>query len=218
MLKVFLDPGHGVARNFGNWSSLCESEHEVMMDLGEAVAARLGALDGVEVKLSRLRGEQVAYRERMKRAQQWGADVFVSLHSDARGEYVQTGAGCRVNEDDPGFTVLYSDEGALAAERAELAMAIGARLDEAGFLPNQGRNYTGLYEGQDGVFVDRHEPRKRIMFLRRPAMPSVIVETHNALDTREARRWREEAVVETFSAALAAGLWDWRGDAPRSGG
>ena len=182
------------------------------MALAEQVADHLGAAEGVEVKLSRADGEQESYRSRMKRAQLWGADVFVSLHSDARGAYAQTAEGCRVNQDDPGFTVLYSDEGKLADQRAQLAMAIGARLDEVGFLPNQGKNYVGLYEGQDGVFVDRHEPRKRIMFLRRPAMPSVIVETHNALDPREAQRWREDAVVEVFSAALVAGLRDWRAE------
>jgi len=185
-----------------------------MMALAEQVAAQLRETGAFDVRLSREDGEQVTYRERMRRAKRWGAEAFVSLHSDARGAYSVDADGCRVNNDDPGFSVLYSDEGPMAAQRMAMASAIAGRMGQAGFLPYQGDNYVGLYEGLDGVFVDRHEPRKRIMFLRRPAMPSVIVETHNALDARAAARWQEAQTVSVFSAALAAGLIDWLEDGP----
>ena len=211
--RVFLDAGHGARRNPGNHSALCESEQDVMMTLAAEVAAQLTATGLFEVRLSRQGGQTVSYRDRLSAAASWGAEAFVSLHSDARGAFTVDSAGCRHNAADPGFSVLFSDEGSaqLAAQRERLARTIAGRMTAAGLLPYAGPNYTGLYEavGDEGAYVDRHEPRKRIMFLRRPAMPSVIVETHHALDLQSAQRWREPETVAAFSAALAAGLVDW---------
>jgi N-acetylmuramoyl-L-alanine amidase len=56
--------------------------------------------------------------------------------------------------------------------------------------------------------VSRHEPGRRIHVLRRPRVPSVIIETHHALDFEEAARWKEERTLEVFAAAVAQGLVD----------
>ena len=37
-------------------------------------------------------------------------------------------------------------------------------------------------------------------------MPSILVETHNALDDREALRWEEPATRDALAHALAAAL------------
>jgi N-acetylmuramoyl-L-alanine amidase len=39
-------------------------------------------------------------------------------------------------------------------------------------------------------------------------MPSVIIETHHALDLEEVARWREERTLEAFAAAVTQGLVD----------
>jgi N-acetylmuramoyl-L-alanine amidase len=44
--------------------------------------------------------------------------------------------------------------------------------------------------------------------LRRPRVPSVIIETHHALDFEEAERWKEPRTLEAFAAAVAQGLVD----------
>jgi N-acetylmuramoyl-L-alanine amidase len=59
---------------------------------------------------------------------------------------------------------------------------------------------------QAGVFIDRHVPGARIFMLRRPAVPSVIVETHHGLDLAEVEQWKEPSTRERFADALAAGL------------
>lgn len=207
--RVFVDPGHGVGQNQGNRSARCEPEAEVMMALAEVTAAVLQETGAFEAMLSREAGEQVSYTARMRRAQRWEAEAFVSLHSDARSPYTQDDSGCNVNNSDPGFSVLYSDEGPMAADRRTLAARLAGRLASAGFLPYTGRDYAGSYEGGDGVFVDRHPPQQRIMFLRRPSMPSVIIETHHALDARAVARWKEPETARVFAMALAAGLIDW---------
>lgn len=210
--KVYLDAGHGAAGNPGNRSALCRDEQDVTLEIARGVAERLVATGRFEVRLSRDTGALVAYPARISEAAGWGAEAFVSLHTDARGEAVawtkQGGQACLRNDADPGFTVLWSDEDPVrAVARRRLAEAVGARMTEAGFLANRGMNYEGLYEeGASGVFVDRHTPSRRIMVLRRPAMPSIIVETHHALDVEEATRWTEARTIDAFAGALAVGL------------
>ena len=109
--------------------------------------------------------------------------------------------------------ILWSDEGvgALVAARHTLAREVSARMAEAGFLRYTG-SYSGLYENDPedrAVLVDRHEAQKRIFVLRRPALPSIIIETHHALDPREAMLWEQEETRRAFATALAQALLDF---------
>ncbi|MBN2496859.1 MAG: N-acetylmuramoyl-L-alanine amidase [Deltaproteobacteria bacterium] len=115
------------------------------------------------------------------------------------------------NPDAPGFAVLCSDEGGeeLARTRRELAQAVASSLARTGFLPYDGVDYEDLYAldpQTPGVFIDRHRPGRRILFLREPRIPSIIIETHHAWDPREERRFQDRATRDAFGEALAAGL------------
>jgi N-acetylmuramoyl-L-alanine amidase len=213
--RIYLDAGHGAEGNTGNRSSFCRDEQDFTMSLAGDLARQLEQSGHFEVKLSRQPGALVAYRDRVQEAEQWGAAAFVSLHSDVRGKAEQwspqPGLRCSRNRTAPGFSVLWSDEGdaELNRRRLRLARSLAFQLQTMGPIAYDGGEYRGLYdgdEGQAGVFVDRHEPRKRIFVLRQPTMPSVIVETHNAWDDREARRWEQPAVREAIGAAVSAAL------------
>ncbi|AKT36350.1 N-acetylmuramoyl-L-alanine amidase family protein [Chondromyces crocatus] len=211
--RVVLDAGHGASNNHGNTSCRCEAEESFTLTAARAVADRLESTGAFALRISRESDRAVEYRERVEEAETWGAEAFVSLHSDVRGQPERHVGGCPVSNLSPGFSVLWSDEGepALSARRLALARAVAARMEEAGFLPYGGAEYTGLYEPdpvQRGVFVDRHEPTKRIFVLRQPTMPSVLVETHHALDPREVARWDEPSTLDAFAAALGAALLD----------
>jgi N-acetylmuramoyl-L-alanine amidase len=94
-------------------------------------------------------------------------------------------------------------------------------MGEAGFLAYGGGAYVGIYAADEqakGLFVDRHAPEQRIYVLRRAAMPSILVETHNALDPREAERWNDPETLDAFAAAGAAALGDALELTPRPGG
>lgn len=215
--RVALDPGHGAPSNKGNLSCFCVDEQHAMMDLAEEIAVRLEATGRFEVRLTRDRGVLVEYGDRLADAEAWGAEAFVSLHSDVRGHATQwapgPGQSCPISIEAPGFSVLYSDEGdaGLTGRRLALGRAVARRMEQAGFLAYGGAAYTGLY-GADaearGVFVDRHAPDQRIFVLRRTGMPAVLVETHNALDPREATRWRAKETLDAFAASLGAALVD----------
>lgn len=209
-VSVYLDAGHGAADNSGNSSCFCVREQDFTYALADDVAATLEESGRFWVVGSRAGDRLVAYGARVDEAAKLQADVFVSLHSDVRGKKEawspEPALTCQRATDAPGFSVLYSDEGEapLVSGRLALAERVAADMIEAGFLPYGGAEYAGLYEGaqQPGVFVDRHEPKKRIFVLRRPTMPSIIVETHNALDPREASLWEDAGVRRSFALAL----------------
>ncbi len=211
---VFLDAGHGAPGNLGNFSVLCEAEEQHTLALAEHVAMRLRETGRFIVTLSRAGAERPNYRERVRAAVASKADVFISLHSDARGEAVywqpSPGVSCLRNDTDPGMGVLISDEGSKpkVAQRLKLARAISQAMGDTGFLLYGGLDWLTLYEADAsrGVFIDRRPPRQRVFVLRAPKMPSVIVETHHALDFEENARWKEPATADAFAAALAAGL------------
>ncbi len=215
--RIYLDAGHGYRDNTGNSSVTCENEADFTLRVAQELARRLEATGHFRVRLSRKAGQEVAYRTRISEAESWSADAFVSLHSDARGEATwwepALGQRCLRQDATPGFAVLWADDTAepLKTRRVTLARALSQHIAEAGFLPYSGVDYVNLYAGDPehpGVFVDRHEPGYRIMMLRRPRIPSVIIETHHALDFEEAARWKEPRTLEAFSAAVAQGLVD----------
>ncbi len=216
--RIYLDAGHGARGNTGNQSVLCEDEQDFTLRVALDLKQRLEATGHFVVKLSRGKpGQHVDYKSRLAAAERWGAHAFVSLHSDSRGQAVLWQATperqCPRQDATPGFSVLWSDEAAepLSTQRVSLARALARSLGTAGFLPYNGVDYTGLYAGdavQPGVFVDRHVPGQRIMVLRRPRIPSVIIETHHALDFEENERWKEARTLEVFASAVARGLVD----------
>src|SRR5690606_12162910 len=83
--RVLLDAGHGAAGNSGNLSAFCEREEDFTLELAADLAGRLEATGHFEVRVSRRPGELVDYHQRVAEAETWGADAFVSLHSDVRG-------------------------------------------------------------------------------------------------------------------------------------
>jgi N-acetylmuramoyl-L-alanine amidase len=215
--RLYLDAGHGAPGNEGNTSVTCEHEESFTLRAAQELARRLEATGHFQVKLSRKPGQRPSYAERLEEAERWRADLFVSLHSDARGEASwwlwAPDEWCLRNDAAPGYSVLYADDTAepLLSRRLALARALARRMGEAGFLPYGGEDYVGLYASdleQPGTFVSRHEPGKRIFVLRKPPMPSVIIETHHALDFEEVARWREERTLEAFAAAVAQGVVD----------
>lgn len=212
--RVSLDPGHGAPGNEGNTGVRCQVEAEQTLRFAEPLAEALEQTGAFEVRLSREGEQRPGYRERAAAADAWPAEVLLSLHTDARYDVIPDPLpDCPRVEGAHGFSVLWSDEGptALVEQRRGLARALAGRLAEAGFTPYDGAFYQGIYardEAHAGVFLDRHEPARRVFMLRGPKTPSVILELHHALDPLEVQRWEEEATWEAFHAAVAAGLAD----------
>ena len=89
---------------------------------------------------------------------------------------------------------------------------MGERMREAGFIAYSGFNYGALYR-QDQVepsgWIDERPMKKRVFFLRGSLIPTVIIETHHALDEREVARWDELETVDAFAFAVGAAVLDF---------
>jgi N-acetylmuramoyl-L-alanine amidase len=207
-LLVAIDAGHGTRDNRGAISSFGAEECRHTWWFSRILLDRLAPIRTLDLRPS---DPGPAYADRVALAQDAGADALISIHADARGAVStwspRPGETWRIATSSPGFSILWSSEGALGPRRRALARALAARLAEAGFLPYDGADYEGLYETDPevaGVFRDL----RGLYVLRRPTVPSVIVETHNALDPREVHRFAEPGVAEAFADALGAGVVD----------
>jgi len=222
--RVFVDAGHGAPGNPGNVSCFCVDEQDFTRGAARALGERLAGTGHFEVRLSREGDRLVDYHARVDEAERWGAQVFISLHSDVRGKgepwSPRPGLSCLRSVVAPGFSVLWSDEGdaGLLMARRALSRAVARRMTEAGFLAYGAP--MALYERDAevaGVFVDRHAPDQRIFVLRKPSMPSILIETHHALDPREAARWEEAETQDAFAAAVAQAIVELFSGAASSG-
>lgn len=214
-VRVFVDAGHGAPGNEGNHGCACQLEQDHTLKVAQYLGFALAAMGRFEVKLSRLPGEAPPYRPRIAAAEAFKADVILSLHSDARGDatFFSSDAGlCRRNPNEPGFSVLWSEEGPAFPRRERLGRAVGAKLREAGFLAYSGVNYATLYrqdEKEPSGWIDQRAMKERVFFLRGSQIPTVIIETHHALDEQEVARWDELATVDAFSFAVAAAVLEF---------
>src|SRR5439155_14166425 len=93
-----------------------------------------------------------------------------------------------------------------------LSWAMCAAMSEAGFPAYDGYDYGGLYDGEPehaGSFMNAKYHRKRIWFLRELKVPTVIIETHHALDVNEVAQWREMRTRQLFADAVARALLEF---------
>ncbi len=216
--RVFLDAGHGVGTNSGTRTSACTDEADFVLALAKDVARILEDTGRFEVRLSRTDARGPSYRRRLAAAERFRADVLISLHIDARGAFdereVAPGQTCPVGSGHTGFAILVSDEGdrARAAERRRWSRAIARAMSSAKFEAYDGLDYGGIYLTDEvpGVFVDR----RRLFMLRRPPMPSVIVETHHALHPKEHARWLRPDTRLRFARALVVAIENARTTQP----
>ncbi len=210
--RVFVVAGHGAGENKGNLGCRCVREEVFALDAASQLSARLAATGLFEVTEARSGEARPSYPARLRHLARSRSEILIELHSDARAIPVATAERsvgedpCLCTEVDPGLSVLVSDDGgaALNAARLSLARHVADALGEAGFPLYDGNRYGDKYDRDTtpGVFLDR----RGLMMLRRPKVPSILIETHNALDPREAARWEEPRTRDAFGRAMIDAL------------
>ena len=111
-----------------------------------------------------------------------------------------------------GLLGVRADGLAQLGQRERLGRIVGAKLREAGFFAYTGINYASLYrqdEKEPSGWIDKRPVKERVFFLRGSQIPTVIIETHHALDEKEVARWEELATADAFAFAVAAALLDF---------
>ncbi len=211
-LRLVVDPGHGAPNNTGNSGCHCQAEADETLAEANALTSHLRDA-GFVVLQTRTTPVGPGYRSRIAAIEQFKPQLIISLHTDARADAVPfetaaDGGTCWANATDPGFSVLWSEEGppAVVSGRERWGRALSTKLREVGFVAYSGADYPSLYRFDDepGCFIDARPFKQRVYFLRATRVaPLVIVETHHALDPLEVARWREPRTLAGFASAVA---------------
>ena len=78
--KVFIDPGHGGYDNGAVRNGVLEDE--INLQISKKIEAKLKA-KGVQVKMSRYDDTYLSLTDRTKMSNNWGSDIFVSIHQNS---------------------------------------------------------------------------------------------------------------------------------------
>ncbi|MCP4805815.1 MAG: N-acetylmuramoyl-L-alanine amidase [Proteobacteria bacterium] len=201
--KVTIDPGHGAPGNPGNENCTCAEEEDEMLRVAVELRDHLVATGHFDVHMAREGEATPEYWPRVNAAAAYGSEAFLSLHSDTRAQATEVD-GCSTNTEHPGFSVLYSDEPEDRERRAGLGRAVSDAMAAQGFTPYSGADYGQAYDADPtaGVFIDR----RGLLMLRRPTMPSVIIETHHAWAPDEVAAWQTTETLDRFEEAVTVAL------------
>lgn len=213
---VALDPGHGGIDPGAQYQSYDEAD--LMLKLARELKERLVLSGNYTVFLTRSEDVFVSLPERVRRAREGGADIFISLHADALASGDATGTTIYTLSD------LASDKASdeLAAAHDHLDLLAGVDLSEQGDLiaavlmdmarvetqPRSEKLADELVEGiADGIGRIRSRPRLSAGFsvLKAPDIPSVLIEfgfMSNPTDLKNLtnKDWRIKAIKGIVNA------------------
>jgi N-acetylmuramoyl-L-alanine amidase len=83
MVRIFIDPGHGGNDPGAVGNGL--KEKDLTLKIAKKIKPKLTNYENVQVKLSRENDTYLTLSERAKMANDWGADIFISIHINAGG-------------------------------------------------------------------------------------------------------------------------------------
>lgn len=173
-LVVELDPGHGGAQSGAVRAENGVLEKTLNLKIAQYLKEELERYDNVTVYLTREDDEKVELEDRVKKAAQDGADVFISLHNNAEGDITAYKNGCTVLVP----RGVYEEE--LSLESQELAVCILQELEELG-IENQGLMFRVAQNGDvypNGELLDYYSVVRNAVLYQ---MPGILIE-HSFMD------------------------------------
>ena len=222
---VAIDPGHG-GEDPGALAAGGVHEANVVLTIARKVEAILASRSGLQAVLVRDGDYYVRRRERMRRARDARADLFVSLHADAFNQPSVQGA-----------SVYALSSGGASSEAAAWLAAKDSRSDLIGGVVsdvslkktdenlarvlldlsmNAQRNASlGLADAlliELGASVDLHKytvEEASFVVLKSPDIPSVLIETGFLSNPQEAQRLSDPEYQDTIAGAIARGIVDY---------
>lgn len=179
-MRIFIDPGHGGRDPGAVYGQM--KEKEIVFSIANILYDKLDTR-GYEVKFSRVSDYYVYNADRAQEANNWGADVFVSIHTNADPD-----------DDNPGDpqakgTEIWIYPGSQKGRL--LALCLAHAIPE--HFP--GRRFRGIKEARFTVLV-------------RTKMPAVLIEV-GFLDTDESSKLDSLITQDAIAACIAHGLEDY---------
>lgn len=201
---VVIDPGHG-GSNLGAAGRLAGvQEKRVTLALARALARKLER-DGLRVELTRRRDQYLTLGERVRRANQAGAALFVSLHVAASPQHDRRGAD---------VFVAARDLSEVAAERAgrsdDAVAAILARAEARQLERRSTRLAAAIISRLAGVRPTGRAVRPAAYdVLEGLAMPAVLVQAGYLDHAVEGRELVRRDILAAIANAVADGIVDF---------
>ncbi|HUA87977.1 MAG TPA: N-acetylmuramoyl-L-alanine amidase [Steroidobacteraceae bacterium] len=214
---VAVDAGHG-GQDPGAIGRGGTREKDVTLAIARALAERINAEPGMRAVLTRDRDEFIELRDRIRRARQAHADMFISVHADSVADRSVSGASVYVLS----VHGASSEAARWLAERENAAdLAGGVRLDDKGSLAPVLLDATqseiigvsaSAAERVVNALASVGEIRKAqvqqagFVVLKSPDIPSMLVETAYISNPDEERRLRSSGQQARLAEAIAGGL------------
>jgi N-acetylmuramoyl-L-alanine amidase len=187
--RIAIDPGHGPDEPGAAGADGVLTEADAAWELSVALAAELGRRGAVP-RLLRERDEDPPVTVRAAAANEWGAEICLSVHLNAHSDPRAEGSMC----------LFYGNE--------TTASPAGQRLAEA--IQEELTSRIGLTDGRT------HS--KSIAILRETRMPAVQIEPCFVTNPREERLLSEEPFRRDVAIAIARGVERFLGARPMTPG
>ncbi|BBP04037.1 N-acetylmuramoyl-L-alanine amidase [Sulfuriferula plumbiphila] len=218
LITVMIDPGHG-GIDPGAHGANGTNEKDVTLAIAKRVKARIDAIPNMRAVLTRNGDYFIPLGERVDKARQINADLFVSIHADAF-----------VNRDARGSSVFtLSEHGATSAAARWLAknendadlvggVNVGVKdknlartlIDLSQTATNDDSRRLGravLTELSDINHLHRGRVEQAgFAVLKAPDIPSILVETAFISNPEEERRLTDDAYQDKMATAIVDGI------------
>jgi N-acetylmuramoyl-L-alanine amidase len=205
---VALDVGHSLKRP-GATSARGVPEFAFNQALAAPVADALRD-QGYAPRLIGVDGNMNDLRGRTSRAQ--GAAFFLSIHHDSvqphyLGSWMVDGVRRAYSDRFSGFSLFVSRANPDPKQSLDCAVAIGARLRQAGFRPSL--HHAEPISGENRPLADRENGVyffDDLVVLKTAAMPAVLIEAGIIVNRQDEFRLQENKTRQTIAQAIAQGL------------
>lgn len=217
---IAIDAGHG-GRDPGAVGPSNTYEKNVVLAVAIRLHNRLVGMRGITPALIRESDVYVDLRERMERARQADADIFVSIHADAINRETAHGSSVYALSMDGAS----SEAAAWLAKSENEAAALYGNVAIGGLEDGLAQTLINLTQGNTmersievgtDVLAELsklgpvHKPtveQAAFAVLKSPDIPSILVETAFISNREEERKLNSEEYQEQLAAAIARGLY-----------
>jgi len=209
---VVIDPGHG-RRDPGALASNGTQEADIVLQLAKDIQSELQAAGRYKVHLTRTSDVYVEHEDRVSKARDWGADLFISVHADAAMKPYTSGASV--------YTISTTGE----RRKDKTASKYGWHLPIEDGTPDE---VSGIIEdlikretkSNSKTFADILVPemeragpllrnthrRKNLFVLLAPDVPAVLVEAGFMTNRADATRLKSKSGRLKMAQAIRRGI------------
>ena len=217
-LIVAIDPGHG-GRDPGAIGRKGTREKDVTLAVGKKLKALINNTPGYRAVLTRERDQFVVLRNRVKKARENRADLFLSLHADsfrnprAKGASVYalslngaSSEAARLIAEKENASDLIG--GISLDDKDELIASVLLDLSQAATIQDSLELGSDVlkYMGKVSKLNNKQVQQAEFAVLKAPDMPSILIETAFLSNPKEERNLRSGKHQQKIAKAVFAGI------------